>query len=133
MVVDDESSMCEFMSIMLTKEGYRVAADTSAVNALKTLEKTQHSKDKIDLVISDLMMPEMSGIDLLSRAKSIDPNLDFIVMTAFASVETAIEALKKGAFDYVTKPFKVDEVKLAVKKIEESKTIKLENKFLREH
>ncbi len=131
MVVDDESSMCEFMRIMLTKEGYEVKSDTSAENALRMLERTQRSDHKIDLVISDLMMPEMSGIDLLSKAKAIDPNLDFIVMTAFASVETAIEALKKGAFDYVTKPFKVDEVKLAVRKIEENKNIKAENRILK--
>lgn len=131
MVVDDESSMCEFMRIMLTKEGYEVESDTSAENALKTLEKTQRSDKKVDLVISDLMMPEMSGIDLLTKAKSIDPSLDFIVMTAFASVETAIAALKKGAFDYVTKPFKIDEVKLAVRKIEESKQIKAENRILK--
>ncbi|MCP4583390.1 MAG: sigma-54-dependent Fis family transcriptional regulator [candidate division Zixibacteria bacterium] len=132
MVVDDESSMCEFMRIMLAKEGYSVLADTSAQNALKTLQNSQKSTDKFDLVISDLMMPEMSGIELLSQAKSIDPKLDFIVMTAFASVETAIEALKKGAFDYVTKPFKIDEVKLAVKKIEESKKIKSENRMLKQ-
>ena len=133
MVVDDERSMCEFMQIMLAKEGYDVSSDTSAESALKTLSQSQPSDKKYDLVISDLMMPEMSGIDLLTKAKSIDPELDFIVMTAFASVETAIEALKKGAFDYVTKPFQVDEVKLAVKKIEENKRIKTENKMLRKH
>lgn len=131
MVVDDENSMCEFMRIMLSKEGYDVRSDTSASHALETLDKIQQSKDKIDLVISDLMMPEMSGIDLLTKAKSIDPELDFIVMTAFASVETAIEALKKGAFDYVSKPFKIDEVKIAVKKVEERKKIKTENKHLK--
>jgi len=132
MIVDDENSMCEFMRIMLTKEGYDVFSDTSPKNALKTLESTQINENKIDLVISDLMMPEMSGIELLSKAKAIDPGLDFIVMTAFASVETAIEALKKGAYDYVTKPFKVDEVKLAVKKIEENKKIKSENRMLKQ-
>lgn len=131
MVVDDEKSMCEFMRIMLSKEGYDVRSDTSASHALETLDRIQPTKDKIDLVISDLMMPEMSGIDLLTRAKSIDPELDFIVMTAFASVETAIEALKKGAFDYVSKPFKIDEVKIAVKKVEERKKIKTENKNLK--
>jgi len=132
MVVDDEQSMCEFMRIMLGKEGYDVRSDTSAGGALKTLEKTQKSEHPVDLVISDLMMPEMSGIDLLSRAKEIDPQLDFIVMTAFASVETAIEALKRGAFDYVSKPFKIDEVKIAVKKIEERKKIKSENRQLKD-
>lgn len=119
------------MRIMLVKEGYDVRTDTSASHALDTLHKTQQSSEKVDLVISDLMMPEMSGIELLSQAKSIDPELDFIVMTAFASVETAIEALKKGAFDYVSKPFKVDEVKIAVKKVEERKKIKSENKILK--
>lgn len=131
MVVDDEDSMCEFMRIMLSKEGYAVTADTSASHALETLSKTQRSDDKVDLVIADLMMPEMSGIELLTKAKSIDVGLDFIVMTAFASVGTAIEALKKGAFDYVTKPFKIDEVKIAVKKIEERKKIKSENRMLK--
>ncbi len=131
MVVDDEDSMCEFMRIMLSKEGYDVTADTSASHALETLSKTQKSDDKVDLVIADLMMPEMSGIELLTKAKSIDVGLDFIVMTAFASVETAIEALKKGAFDYVTKPFKIDEVKIAIKKIEERKRIKSENLMLK--
>jgi len=132
MVIDDENSMCEFMSIMLSKEGYKVTADTSPARALETLSTTQGTADKVDLVIADLMMPEMSGLELLTRAKAIDSGLDFIVMTAFASVETAIEALKNGAFDYVTKPFKVDEVKLAVKKIEERNRIKTENKMLKE-
>lgn len=132
MVIDDENSMCEFMSIMLSKEGYEVTADTSPIKALEILSGTQGTTDKIDLVIADLMMPEMTGLELLSKAKAIDPSLDFIVMTAFASVETAIEALKNGAFDYVTKPFKVDEVKLAVKKIDERNRMKSENKLLKE-
>ncbi|MCD6161220.1 MAG: sigma-54-dependent Fis family transcriptional regulator [candidate division Zixibacteria bacterium] len=132
MVVDDEKSMCEFMQIMLAKEGYDVKSNTSAEEVLESLPETQHSDNKIDLIIADLMMPEMSGIELLRKAKAIDSELDFIVMTAFASVETAIEALKNGAFDYVTKPFKVDEIKIAVKKIEERKKIKSENKMLKQ-
>lgn len=131
LIVDDEQSLCEFMKIMLTREGYDVSFSTSATQAIDLLQKAYQGNRKIDLVISDLMMPEMSGIDLLTRARSIDPELDFIVMTAFASVETAIEALKKGAFDYVTKPFKVDEVKIAVKKIEERKKIRNENQALK--
>lgn len=132
LVVDDEESMCEFMQIMLSKEGYEVTSDISANNALKVLDRAKKSENKIDLMIADLMMPEMSGIELLGKAKAIDPELEFIVMTAFASVETAIEALKKGAFDYITKPFKVDEVKIAVKKVEERKQIRNENKILKQ-
>jgi len=132
MVVDDEKSMCEFMQIMLSKEGYDVSADTSADKALQTLSKFQQSDNRIDLVIADLMMPEMSGIELLNKARIIDPALEFIVMTAFASVDTAIEALKNGAFDYITKPFQVDEIKIAVRKIEERKKIKSENRMLKQ-
>ncbi|MCJ7459478.1 MAG: sigma-54 dependent transcriptional regulator [candidate division Zixibacteria bacterium] len=122
MVIDDEESMCRFMQIMLQKEGYDVTSTVSSKEALEEMK----SKD-YDLVIADLMMPEMNGLELLSRAKSIHPDINFIVMTAYASVDTAIEALKKGAFDYITKPFKVDEIKIAIKKSLTQKRIAEEN------
>ena len=122
MVIDDEESMCRFMQIMLQKEGYEV---TSTVSTKEALEKIKN-KD-YDLVIADLMMPEMNGLELLSRAKSIQPRMNFIVMTAYASVDSAIEALKKGAFDYITKPFKIDEIKIAIKKSLEQRKITEEN------
>ncbi|MFH0930927.1 MAG: sigma-54 dependent transcriptional regulator [Candidatus Zixiibacteriota bacterium] len=122
MVIDDEESMCRFMQIMLQKEGYEVTSTVSSKEALEEIKNKNY-----DLVIADLMMPEMNGLELLSRAKSISPNINFIVMTAYASVDTAIEALKKGAFDYITKPFKVDEIKIAIKKSLEQKKIAEEN------
>jgi len=132
LVVDDEKSMCEFLEIMLSKEGYDVVACTKASAALNQLKKEFNSDTKTDLVITDLMMPEMSGIDFLKQAKTINQDLDFLVMTAFASVETAIEAMKNGAFDYITKPFKVDEIKLAVNKVKERRFITSENKILKQ-
>ncbi|MDH4222541.1 MAG: sigma-54 dependent transcriptional regulator [candidate division Zixibacteria bacterium] len=123
MVIDDEESMCRFMQIMLQKEGYDVS---STVSSKEALEEIKNKKD-YDLVIADLMMPEMNGLELLSRAKNIQPDINFIVMTAYASVDTAIEALKKGAFDYITKPFKVDEIKFAIKKSLEQRKITEEN------
>ncbi|MGB8657594.1 MAG: sigma-54 dependent transcriptional regulator [Candidatus Zixiibacteriota bacterium] len=122
LVVDDEESMCKFMEIMLKKEGYEVNTSQSSLSALERVKSEDY-----DLVIADLMMPEMNGLELLSRVKSMDSDLDFIVMTAFASVDSAIEALKKGALDYITKPFKVDEIKIAVKKSLEQKKIAREN------
>jgi DNA-binding NtrC family response regulator len=122
LVVDDEESMCKFMEIMLKREGYSVSSSQDAASALEQIKTENY-----DLVVADLMMPEMSGIELLSSARSVNPNLDFIMMTAFASVDSAIEALKKGAFDYITKPFKVDEIKIAVKKSLEQKKIVKEN------
>jgi DNA-binding NtrC family response regulator len=122
LVVDDEESMCKFMEIMLKKEGYQVATNQHAPHALEQVKSEEY-----DLVIADLMMPEMSGLELLSQAKSAKPELDFIVMTAFASVDSAIEALKHGALDYITKPFRVDEIKIAVKKSLQQKQITREN------
>ena len=122
MVVDDEESMCKFMQIMLDKEGYKTTASQDSKIALERIRKENY-----DLVIADLLMPEMSGLELLSEAKSVNPDLSFIVMTAFASVDTAIEALKNGAYDYIIKPFKVDEIKIAIKKCLEQKKITHEN------
>jgi DNA-binding NtrC family response regulator len=122
MVIDDEESMCKFMQIMLQKEGYDVITSQSSYQALNLLKQKNY-----DLVIADLMMPELNGLELLSRVKSLDPDANFIVMTAYASVDTAIEALKKGAYDYLTKPFKVDEIRIAVKKALEQKRITREN------
>ena len=126
LVVDDEESMCKFMEIMLKKEGYFVSTSQDGSTALERVKSEDY-----DLVIADLMMPEMSGLELLSRVKSVNPDLDFIVMTAFASVDSAIEALKKGAFDYITKPFRVDEIKIAVRKSLEQRKIARENIFLK--
>jgi DNA-binding NtrC family response regulator len=133
LVIDDESSMSEFMRIMLEREGYYVTAETSAHTTLKRLKQSQGDpKDRYNLLITDLMMPEMSGLEILTEAKKIDPELGVIVMTAFGSIDTAVEALKKGASDYVTKPFKVDEIKISIKKAIEQKQIRRQNIALKE-
>lgn len=111
LVIDDEDSMCSFMEIMLAKEGYQVSSTTSGSEGISRLRGENY-----DLVIADLNMPEMTGIEVLKEVKSFKSEQEVIVMTAFASVDTAIEAMKQGAADYVTKPFKVDEVKLVIEK-----------------
>ncbi|MDD4051089.1 MAG: sigma-54 dependent transcriptional regulator [candidate division Zixibacteria bacterium] len=108
-IVDDEESMCNFMAIMLRKEGYEVAVNQDPREAVDKICVGDY-----DLVIADVMMPEMSGLELLTEVKRRKPDQEFIVMTAFASVESAIEAMKKGAGDYITKPFKIDEIKLVI-------------------
>ncbi len=134
MVVDDEPSMCEFLRIMLLKEGYAVETRTSARQALSELNECgQQAGQKFNLVITDLMMPEMSGLELLKTAQKGDPNLDFIVMTAYGSIDTAVEALKSGAHDYVTKPFKVEEIKIAIGNTIEQRLLKKQNTALKEN
>ncbi len=134
LVVDDEPSMCEFLRIMLGKEGYAVSLQTSASQALAELRQSARDPGKrFDLVVTDLMMPEMSGLELMSSSLKIDPGIDFIVMTAFGSIDTAVEALKNGAHDYITKPFKVEEIKIAIRKVIEQKRIKRQNEVLKEN
>jgi DNA-binding NtrC family response regulator len=126
LVVDDEQSMCDFMEIMLSKEGYKVDKANSGKEAISKTNSKSY-----DLIIADLMMPTMSGLELLKEIKSQNPRQDFIVMTAFASVDTAIEAMKQGATDYITKPFKVDEIKIVIDKSLSRKKLTKENEILK--
>ncbi len=126
LVIDDEDSMCNFMEIMLAKEGYNVRTTTRGPEAVGLL-KDQH----YDVVIADLNMPEMSGIDVLKEVKGFKRDQEFIVMTAYASVDTAIEAMKQGAADYITKPFKVDEIKLVIEKTINRRKLTQENHDLK--
>jgi len=110
LVVDDEQSMRDFLHILLKKEGYQVQTAKNADLALEELEKQQYH-----LVISDIRMPGRSGLDLLNEIKEKDPELPVVMITAFASPEDAVTAMKKGAFDYISKPFNVDEIKSVIK------------------
>ena len=103
LVVDDEQSMLEFLEYVLKKEGYAVSTVQESEKALGLLSE----KSGFDLIISDLRMPGLDGLGLLKASREIDPEIPFIFMTAYASSDTAIEALKLGAFDYITKPFQV--------------------------
>ena len=126
LVVDDEESLLQVLSFTLKKENYEVATASDGLQALNLL-----GKSPFDLVIADLRMPQMSGLELLSKVRELDPQLSFIVLTAFASLDTAIEALKMGANDYLTKPFKVEEVKLAVERAIERRRLTQENRELK--
>ncbi len=126
LVVDNESSMREFLAIVLSKEGYSVATAEDGKQALKDLEK-----DSFDLVLTDIRMPKMGGLELLKALKVISPETITVMMTAYASTGTAIEAMKEGAYDYLTKPFQVDEVKLIIKNALERKRLQKENIQLR--
>ena len=110
LVVDDELSMREFLKILLEKEGYEVSVAPDAATALEIQEN-----EEIDLVITDIRMPGMSGLDLLAELKLRSSELPVIMITAFASPDDAVLAMKNGAFDYITKPFKVDEIKSVIR------------------
>ncbi len=109
LAVDDECSMRDFLSILLTKEGYKVTTAPDAETALNKLDSTDY-----DLLITDNRMPGMSGLELLAAVKEQRPELPVIMITAFTSPDDAVLAMKNGAFDYISKPFNVDEIKSVI-------------------
>jgi two-component system response regulator PilR (NtrC family) len=122
LVVDDELSMRQFLEIMLKKENYQV--DTAA-DGEEAIEKMKISP--YDLVICDIMMPRIGGMEVLRRARELNSEAMVIMITAFASTETAVEAMKLGAYDYITKPFQVDEIKLVISNALERSRLLREN------
>jgi DNA-binding NtrC family response regulator len=127
LVVDDERDICRALEFLLGREGYKVVTTYSGQDAVKKIET-----EEFDLVISDLKMEGMTGLEVLEKALAINPNLIVIIMTAFASVESAVEAMKKGASDYIVKPFINEDVKMTVKRLLEHKTVVMENLILRQ-
>jgi two-component system response regulator PilR (NtrC family) len=126
LVVDDERGMRDFLEIFFRREGMEVATAASVAEARTALDA-----DEYDLVMTDVQMPGGNGLELLRSVKEASPETIVIVVTAFATAETAIEAMKQGAYDYLTKPFKLDEVRLVVSKALEKKLLSVENKRLR--
>ena len=127
LVADDEQGMREFLRILLKKEGYEVALASSGREALELAS----APDPFDLLISDIRMPDLTGIDLLREIKSVSPETPVFLITAYASTQTAIAALKLGAFDYLTKPFDVEEFKIVVRKALERSRLQRENASLK--
>jgi len=127
LVADDEKSMREFLDIMLKKEGYKVALASNGEEVLKLIEK-----DIFDLALVDIRMPKLDGISALKRIKSFSPETIVIIITAYASADTAIKAMKEGAYDYITKPFKIEEIKLIIKNALEKKQLQKENMILKQ-
>ncbi len=126
LVVDDEESIREFLEIMLKKEGYEVTCAEDGAKARDLL-----TKKSFDLVISDLQMPNMTGIELLKYVKESYPELVFMMITAFGTTESAVEAMKMGAYDYLTKPFKIDEVRMNIQNALRAKSLEVENRVLK--
>jgi DNA-binding NtrC family response regulator len=128
LVVDDERIVRVTTSDDLRDHGYRVREFSSGHAALQYLKE---APSEVDVVVTDLKMPEMDGIELMKRLKQINPDIFVLLMTAHATVDNAVEAMKQGAYDYISKPFNMDELLLTIERIREVKSVKEENRQLR--
>jgi PAS domain S-box-containing protein len=128
LVIDDELIMREGCSRILSKDGWAVIC---AENGKQGLDEIQASPEKVDVILLDLMMPGMSGMEVLDQVRTIDPNLLVIVITGYATVESAVEAMKKGAYDFIPKPFTPDQLRIVVRRALERRTLQKEAEFLR--
>jgi DNA-binding NtrC family response regulator len=126
LVIDDEASMRECLKDWLMEDGYEVGLAASGEEGL-----VMSQKERWDVVLLDLKMPGMDGIETLKRLKDQDQESEVVMMTAYATVDTAVQAMKEGAFDYLVKPFDPDEIEMQVKRIVEHKELVLENILLR--
>ncbi len=126
LVVDDETSIREFLEILLLRAGHTVRLAKDAVDAVAALKD-----DTFELVLTDLRLPRGSGMDVLAHVSKSAPNTQVVMMTAFATTETAVEAMKQGAYDYIIKPFKVDELTVLVDRALERRRLQTENVVLR--
>jgi DNA-binding NtrC family response regulator len=126
LIVDDELIVRESLGNWLKEEGYSVDTSDNGLDALKKLESKGY-----DLVIADIKMPGMDGIELLERCKKLDPDLQVCVITAYASIDTAVQAMKKGAFDYIVKPFNPEDVSQIIRRALKFKMLEKENILLR--
>ncbi len=126
LVVDDEAAIRESLKDWLMEDGYRVALAIDGENAIAMVQESQY-----DVILLDLKMPGIDGLETMRRIKEISPDSGVLMMTAYASVDTAVQAMKEGAFDYLVKPFDPDEVELQIKKIVAHREMRLENIMLR--
>jgi DNA-binding NtrC family response regulator len=127
LIVDDERKILKLLGDRISEDGHQVRTSLSGNEALKTIGESAP-----DIILCDLKLGDMEGIDLLKRVKSNYPGTEFVIMTAYASTSTAVTAMKEGAYEYLTKPFQMEEVSLLISRIEERQNLISENRALRE-
>lgn len=123
LIVDDEMDMLELLELIITdRTDYQVVTTNSPLEVPELLKK-----DSFDLLITDLRMPDIDGIELIEMVKQIDDQIPFIIITAYGTIESAVEAMRKGAFDYITKPFRQEQILLTIEKVMKWRRLQKEN------
>ncbi|MBA4392811.1 MAG: response regulator [Desulfobacca sp.] len=123
LIVDDEIDMLELLELIITdRTDYEVTTTNNPLEVPELLKKASY-----DLVITDLRMPDIDGIELIEMVKQIDDQIPFMIITAYGTIESAVEAMRKGAFDYLTKPFRQEQVLLTIEKVMKWRRLQKEN------
>ena len=127
LIIDDEQSQLISLKSFLARRGYEIFTAESGPAGYEVVQK-----NTIDLVLTDFRMPEWNGAEVLSKIKSLNPEIDVVVMTAFGSIEDAVELMKAGAYDYLTKPIDLDELENLIQRVQEKRLLVAENRLLKE-
>lgn len=126
LIIDDEANMRHMLSLLTGKAGYAVTLTENGKEGLAVL-----TRQEVDLILCDLKMPQLNGLEFLTKVKEMGVDAPIVMMSAFAAIEDAVEAMKEGAYDFITKPFKADEVLLVLERAGEHQQLRRENKLLR--
>ena len=127
LLIDDDDGLRRVVEFNLREDGYHVLTAVSGSDGLRLFQS-----EAVDVVLSDVRMPEMDGLDLLARLKAVQPDVPVVLLTAHGTVGSAVEAMKLGAFDYLTKPFSRDQLRAAVQKALDVRALTTENRHLRQ-
>ena len=126
LIIDDEKSQRDILYGYLNKKGYKVFTAESGSQGIKII-----NENLVDIVFSDFKMPEMTGLEILAKVSQINPEISFVIITAYGTVENAVNAMHLGAYDYISKPVNLDELDLLIARIIEHKNLKSENESLK--
>jgi DNA-binding NtrC family response regulator len=126
LVIDDEAAQRDVLTGYLKKKGYKIFSASSGKEGVEIA-----GKDPVDIILSDFKMPGLSGLEVLEQVKKINPEISFVIVTAYGTVENAVKAMRLGAFDYISKPVDLDELDLMIERIIEHKNLKSENRLLK--
>lgn len=126
LIVDDEDAQRSVLKGYLEKKGYRVFSASSGNEGIKTVQN-----NIIDIILSDFKMPDKTGLEVLEEVKKINPEISFVILTAYGTIENAVKAMRLGAFDYISKPVDLDELDLMIERIIENRNLKSENQILK--
>ncbi len=126
LIIDDEAAQRDILTGYLKKKGFKIFSASSGKEGIEIA-----GRNPVDIILSDYKMPDLTGLEVLEHIKRINPEISFVILTAYGTVENAVKAMRLGAFDYISKPVDLDELDIMIERIIENKNLKSENQLLK--